>query len=34
LDVEVGNIEEGKKKVAVEGLMSTSVSQKVLEVSE
>jgi predicted nucleic acid-binding protein len=34
LDVEVGDIDEGEKKVAVEGLMSTFVSQKVLEVSE
>jgi len=34
LDVEVGNIEEEEKKVAVEGLVSAFISQKVLEVSE
>jgi len=34
LDVEVGNIEKEEKKVAVEGLMSLFISQKVLEVSE
>lgn len=34
LDVEVGNIEKEEKKVAVEGLMSLFISQKVLEVSK
>jgi predicted nucleic acid-binding protein len=34
LDVEVGNIEEEKKKVAVEELMSIFISQKVFDVSE
>ncbi len=34
LDVEVGNIEKEEKKVAVEGLMSIFIAQKVLEVSE
>lgn len=34
LDVEVGNIEEEEKKIAVEGLVSAFISQKVLEISE
>jgi predicted nucleic acid-binding protein len=34
LDVEVGNVEEEEKKVAVEGLVSAFISQKILEVSE